>query len=43
MEEDGVVAVGRNGGGRGEIVCAAGITGHIAEEFAVGHLRVAGG
>ena len=42
VKEDGIATIGRNGGGRGEIINAARIAGHFAEKLAVGHLRVAG-
>lgn len=40
MEEDGVMGIRRNGCCRGEIVDASRLTGNLAQEFGVGHLRL---
>ena len=39
VEEDSVTRIGRDRGGRGEIIDAARIAGKFAEDFAVGNLR----
>jgi hypothetical protein len=42
VEKDREMTVGGDGGSGRKIICAAGIAGQLAEEFAVGHLRCGG-